>query len=141
MTGIHHIQLTASDLKAAAAFYDSILIGPLKYTIGHVSQSNCSWHPPDNTGFPEIIIAAAKPDQVGNTHRIYDPGYHHLCFEVARREHVDQIFDAAAKAGAEILDEPVNMDTYAEHVGSKEYYAVYFNDLDGMKLEFAFMPK
>lgn len=39
------------------------------------------------------------------------------------------------------LDAPDDYPRYAENVGSQVYYAVYLTDPDGIKLEFAFMPK
>ncbi|NER94266.1 MAG: hypothetical protein F6J86_10565 [Symploca sp. SIO1B1] len=140
MLNIHHIALTAKNLKTTALFYDAILT-PFGYIRHHSSDKVCSWiSPQDQTYMPEFLIYAARPEQVNHEHMLYDPGVHHYCFRVDSKELVDEVFFIAKNNGAEILDAPTEYPRYANNVGSKTYYAVFFNDPSNIKLEFAWMP-
>jgi predicted lactoylglutathione lyase len=48
---------------------------------------------------------------------------------------VDSLYELLKEIGAQILDPP------AEYPYFPGYYAVYFNDPDGVKLEFVFWPQ
>ena len=141
MLNIHHVALTAEKLERSSEFYDTIL-SVFGYTRHYTSDTVCSWVPPNgNVDTPELLVYAAKENQQANRHKLYDPGIHHLCFRVESEEKVDSVYDAAQRMNAIILDAPADYDNYAKNVGSKRYYAVYFTDPDGIKLEFAWMPR
>ena len=57
-----------------------------------------------------------------------DIGFHHYAFELASRKAVDELGAFLEKNGMTVLDPP------GEYYGDS-YYAVYFADPDGMKLE------
>jgi len=61
------------------------------------------------------------------------PGLHHLSFEVGSRQEVDLVYRELLAMEAEILDPPADYPHYRE-----QFYAVYFADPDGIKLEIAF---
>jgi catechol-2,3-dioxygenase len=73
-------------------------------------------------------IAAA--DTKGKTHKYRkgDIGFHHYAFELSSRKDVDALGAFLVEHGMNVVDPP---GAYYE----PSYYAVYFTDPDGMKLE------
>lgn len=69
------------------------------------------------------------------THDRYSPGLHHVAWHAESRADVDRLHELLKKIGAKILDAPADYPQYGEG-----YYAVFFADPDGLKLEFAFTP-
>ena len=63
-------------------------------------------------------------------YRIGDIGFHHYAFELARRKDVDDLGAFLSKIKAKVVDPPADYPDYG-----RGYYAVYFLDPDGMKLE------
>ena len=66
---------------------------------------------------------------------VYDVGLHHIAFAAPSRDAVDELHRKLKDAGATILEQP------AEYPYVPGFYAVYFADPDGMKLEYAFTPR
>ena len=64
----------------------------------------------------------------------YDLGVHHICFAAPDRGIVDRVHEVAVAAGAEIESEP------REYDYTPGYYAVFFRDPDGIKLEVLHRP-
>jgi catechol 2,3-dioxygenase-like lactoylglutathione lyase family enzyme len=75
-----------------------------------------------------------KPEVAERKHDRYSIGLHHLAFHAPRREDVDAAFEKLRAMGAEVTDEP------AEYEYLPGFYAVYFLDPDGIKLEVAHTP-
>ena len=65
----------------------------------------------------------------------HSPGLHHLAFGAPTREDVDRVHRDLVALGVKILDPPVQYDEYG--IG---YYAVFFADPDGIKLEYVYTP-
>jgi glyoxylase I family protein len=65
----------------------------------------------------------------------YSLGLHHLCIRVSSRAVVDERAAWLRERGAEIESGP------EEYGYRPEYYAVFFNDPDGIKLELMHVPK
>jgi catechol 2,3-dioxygenase-like lactoylglutathione lyase family enzyme len=63
---------------------------------------------------------------------LYAPGLHHLALAVESRADVDAAHAAAEQAGAEILHAPRLFPQYRA-----DYYATFFLDPDGFRLEVA----
>ena len=61
------------------------------------------------------------------------PGIHHLALRAKSREDVDELYRVLLKIKAEILEVPREYPEY-----EPGYYAVFFLDPDGIKLEFVF---
>ena len=131
------LSLTFWSLEKSSIFYDKIL-GIFDYKRHYTSDSVCSWIS-DDKNMPEFLIYASKLEQKDNIHNIYDPWIHHFCFKIDEKDLVNEVYEVAKNNGAEILDEPKNYPTYAKNVWSEDYYAVYFNDIDGIKLEFTYI--
>ena len=77
----------------------------------------------------------AKPGLREHRFQIYEPGLHHVAFNVARRAQVDEVANLIPQIGGQILEGPGE---YPFGVGG--YYAVYFTGPDGMKFEVVHMP-
>ncbi len=73
-------------------------------------------------------IAAADAQGRKRKYRKGDIGFHHYAFELASRDDVDRLRGFLEENGMTVLDPP------GEYYG-RNYYAVYFADPDGMKLE------
>jgi catechol 2,3-dioxygenase-like lactoylglutathione lyase family enzyme len=125
-TRIHHLALTTSDLEKALRFYDPLL-SKLGYRNVLASASLAAW---ELTGQPEILLYQAKGEAASRTHTLYQPGFHHLAFRVADRAIVDQIHSWLCERACTVLEAPR---PYPDYPGS--YYAVFFPDPDGLKLE------
>ncbi|HEY6393900.1 MAG TPA: VOC family protein, partial [Candidatus Binataceae bacterium] len=69
------------------------------------------------------------------SHDRYHPGLHHLAFKAHAREDVDEFHRFLLREHLPVLDPPKEYPEYGE-----TYYAVFFTDPDGMKLELAHFP-
>jgi glyoxylase I family protein len=122
---IHHLALTAADPAASAPFYDTLL-GLFGYRRTIDAESLKAWEGPDF----ELILYRAKPELRDRAHTLYQPGFHHLALQAENRAQVDAAHEAVKAVGAVILDAPRE---YPNYPG--DYYAVFFLDPDGLKLE------
>jgi catechol 2,3-dioxygenase-like lactoylglutathione lyase family enzyme len=129
----HHIDLTVTDLAASVDFYDKVL-GRLGYrrTDAYAGAAPC-WALDAAPGRPfSIALHAAR--QLG-AHDRYRAGLHHLAFAADGRDEVDAFHAFLREAGIRVLDPPADYDY------SPGYYAVFFADPDGLKLEVVHEPK
>ena len=73
-------------------------------------------------------IAAADAQGRKHKYRKGDIGFHHYAFELSSRDDVDALGAFLEANDMNVVDPP------GEYYG-RNYYAVYFTDPDGMKLE------
>ena len=131
--GIHHIDLNVSDLAASKRVYGQLL-DALGYT--RVRDDDVvEWDRHEGSGFVSIGLRQARAEDTGHAHRRYAPGLHHLAWEVGGRAEVDRIYELLRDAGVRMLDAPA---CYPEY--SVDYYAAFFEDPDGIKLEIVHAP-
>ncbi len=127
---IHHIDITVSDPERALAFYDFVL--PL---IGFRRIEDAEEGPLWAGAQVEVGLQAARADSK-NVHDRRAPGLHHLAFMAPTREAVDSFYAKLLAAEVLIFDPPADYPQYAPG-----YYAVFFGDPDGIKLEYVFTPE
>jgi glyoxylase I family protein len=85
-----------------------------------------------------VEVRPARAESRDRKYDRYEPGPHHLAFHAESREVVDRVHEAMVAVGATVLDPPTD---YSGHPAYGEgYYAVFFADPDGVKLEVAHIP-
>jgi len=124
---VHHLDLTVADLAGATAFYEAVL--PL---MGFRRMADCPEGPIWLGDAVEIGLQAARN---ARPHDRYAPGLHHLAFEAPSRGDVDRVYEQLRALHVQVLDAPAEYPDYGTG-----YYAVFFSDPDGIKLEYAFTP-
>ena len=134
---ISHIALTVSDLERSAAFYNKVfeLIGFKRVEVPEATQQAMrtrlnAWVGPGYS----ISIRPSKGESARRLHDRNAPGFNHMAFSAADRSDVEKLYELLKQMGATVLDAP------AEYPYSPGYFAVYFADPDGLKLEFAYAP-
>ena len=130
---IHHLDLTVRDPQASRAFYASVL-GFLGYRLAADHERGLDFDLARPEGFCSIGIMRAHAGKTD--HDRYAPGLHHVAWTADSREDVDALYELLKEIGAEILDPPADYPRYAD-----PYYAVFFADPDGLKLEYVWSPK
>ncbi len=123
--GIDHVYVAVRDIARSEEFYDramSILgFRKLHSKIGgdpHAHYYNRQF------GFSLRPAYSGTPD-----HDPYAPGLHHFCFRVVDEVAVDRAAGELRAAGIEVTDPRL----YPEY--SADYYATFFTDPDGVRLE------
>jgi catechol 2,3-dioxygenase-like lactoylglutathione lyase family enzyme len=127
--GIEHIDLTVNDLQRSLPFYAKVLECLGFRRVAH--ESYIAW----SNGHMGIGFRAAAPAEQGVSFNRYRVGLHHLALRAKSREAVDQFHQFLVREGITILDPPAEYPQYGPN-----YYAVFFADPDGMKLEFVHFP-
>ena len=123
VVGIDHLVLSVGDFARSKAFYGKLLKF-LGFKLKHEYGDMAGW----SNGKTLFWIAAADAQGRKRKYRKGDIGFHHYAFELASRKAVDELGAFLEKNGMTVLDPP------GEYYGDS-YYAVYFTDPDGMKLE------
>lgn len=86
----------------------------------------------------EVELRPARPESRERSYDAYEPGPHHLAFHAESRETVERVHAAMLRVGATVLDPPAD---YGERPGyDPGYFAAFFADPDGLKLEVAHIP-
>ena len=130
---IHHLDLTVRDPQASRDFYAKVL-GFLGYELAAEDERGFDYSLSRAEGFCSIGVVRAHPGTPD--HDRYAPGLHHVAWSAQSREDVDALYALLLEIGARILDPPADYPRYAD-----PYYAVFFADPDGLKLEFVYSPR
>ena len=132
-SGVHHVDLVVSSIARSLPFYRELL-APLGFhrigevegergeTIWYLSGAGCS------LGLREAQTPSEQP------YDRYGVGLHHLALEAASRAVVNERAEWLRDQGAEIESGP------EEYWYQPGYYAVFFYDPDGVKLEIVHIP-
>jgi catechol 2,3-dioxygenase-like lactoylglutathione lyase family enzyme len=120
--GVDHIVIRVSNYERSRKFYER-LFGFLGFEIVGGFSEMTGWR----NGRAAFWITAADPAAPARRHRDGDIGLHHYAFELSSRRDVDDLQAFLDGNGVDVVD-PAG--EYYE-----DYYAVYFLDPDGIKLE------
>ena len=123
VVGIDHLVISVGNFARSKAFYGKVL-GFLGFKLESSYPDMAGW----SNGKTLFWIAAADAQGKKHKYRKGDIGFHHYAFELASRKDVDALGEFLAKNEMTVVDPPGE---YYE----PSYYAVYFTDPDGMKLE------
>lgn len=129
---INHLDLSVSDLAKSCAFYDKVL-GRLGYSRTHEYAGNVPCWVLARAG-ATISIGLHKATS-GASHDRHSAGLHHLAFHATNRAEVDGFHEFLLGEDIAVLDAP------AEYDYTPGYYAVFFTDPDGVKLELVHEPR
>jgi catechol 2,3-dioxygenase-like lactoylglutathione lyase family enzyme len=132
---IHHLDLTVKDPWASRAFYDAVL-GFMGYRLAKEDSRGFDWDLATPSGACcSIGLAKAEGNGRMRLHDRYSPGLHHVAWQTDSRADVDRLYVLLREIGATILDPPAEYPQY-----SPGFYAVFFADPDGLKLEYVHAP-
>jgi glyoxylase I family protein len=133
---VHHIDLTVRDPAASRAFYDAILTFA-GYRLEKQDERGLDWGLATPGAPSSIGVMRANGPGATRRHDRYSPGLHHLALRAESRADVDAMHRLLLQIGATVLDAPAD---YPQYNKGRGYYAVFFADPDGLKLEFVFTP-
>ncbi len=127
--GLEHIDLSVSSLSRSVPFYDLVL-GALGFSrVGH--ESYVAW----SNGIITVGLREAAAELGQDAFDRYRPGLHHLAFKAKDRESIDRFHEFLESHELPVLDPPAWYPEYGD-----PYYAIFFADPDGMKLELVHFP-
>ena len=132
-TGVHHVDLVVSSILRSLPFYRELLAPLGFHRVSEVEgeRGETIWYlsgPGSSIGLREAQSPSEGP------YDRYRVGLHHLALEAPSRFDVDERARWLRSRGAEIESGP---EEYAYLPG---YYAVFFYDPDGIKLEIVHVP-
>jgi catechol 2,3-dioxygenase-like lactoylglutathione lyase family enzyme len=122
VVGIDHISLCVGDYRRSKAFYGK-LMPFLGFEVLDEYPDTMGW----TNGKTRVWIRQADAEGKKHKHRIGSIGFHHYAFELESRKDVDALQAFVKTLGARIVDPA------GEYYD--DYYAVFFLDPDGLKLE------
>jgi glyoxylase I family protein len=131
-TGVHHVDLVVTSILRSLPFYRDLLEPLGWHRIGEVEgeRGETIWYlsgPGSSIGLRE----AQSPSEPYDRYRV---GLHHLALEAPSRFAVDERAEWLRARGAVIESGP------EEYSYAPGYYAVFFYDPDGIKLEILYVP-
>ena len=132
---MHHVDIVVSSLERSLPFYRELL-GPLGYTAADAAEGERGeviWYL-DGEGVGASLGIREAQSESGAAYDRYAVGLHHLAFEAASKESVDERYRWALERGMVIETDP------REWPYVPGYYATFFYDPDGLKLEVVFVP-
>ena len=125
VVGIDHLVIRVGDYARSRAFYDTVL-GFLGFARKYEFHKTAGW----SNGKTLFWIGEADAQGKKHKHRIGNIGFHHYAFELGKRKDVDDLYACLQANGVTVVDPPADYPDYGEG-----YYAVFFLDPDGLKLE------
>lgn len=132
MTGLlHHCEIYVSHLERSTRFWHWLLTEKFSYTVYQQWDSGINFKYRDT-----YLVFVQTEEQYNHTayHRKHT-GLNHLAFHASSREFIDQITDELRTRNIPLL--------YADkhpYAGGDDYYAVFFEDPDRIKVEITYTP-
>jgi catechol 2,3-dioxygenase-like lactoylglutathione lyase family enzyme len=133
---IDHLDLVVSSLERSLVFYRGLLepLGYLRTSEIEGERGERVVYLGRHGGMGSVSLREAQSDAHQVPYDRYGIGIHHLAFAAESREVVDERADWLRAQGAAIESGP------EEYGYTPGYYAVFFYDPDGIKLELVHRP-
>ncbi len=131
-TGVHHFDLVVSELDRSLEFYQELL-----EPLGYIGAGDIVGERGERVvylGGSAVVSISLREAQTPGGYDRYRVGIHHVAFEARSRAAVDERLRWARGQGAEIENDP------REYDYMPGYYAGFFYDPDGIKLEIVHVP-
>jgi glyoxylase I family protein len=123
--GIDHVYVTVRDLARSRRFYDGVM-----RVLGYKQVESMIGGDPHVHYYNRQFGFSLRPARPGTSpHDPYAPGLHHFCFRVVDEAAVARAATELRALGVAATDPRV----YPEY--SADYYATFFEDPDGVRLE------
>jgi len=129
VNGVAHTFITASDFEASVAFYRQLL--PFLGMEIVADSPDTFYGVGGRTGFG---IRRPAPEHAGAKYEQFRIGLHHQCWRARSREDVDELHAFLVSIGAKVVHPP------QDEPWAPGYYAVLFEDPDGVRLELNHVP-
>lgn len=129
--GVEHIDVTVNDLARAAIFYDKVMPALGFRRLVEDDSDQMRW----GNAHISFAIRQAEASERGAAFNRYRVGLHHLAFKAKSRDAIDEFHRFLIRENLPVLDAPAEYPQYGAN-----YYAVFFADPDGMKLELVHFP-
>lgn len=123
VVGIDHLVIRVSDYDKSKTFYEKLFTF-LGFEISDEYEDSIGW----TNGKTRFWIGSADAQGKKRPYRVGDVGFHHYAFELRSRKDVDALQDFLRDELKATIVDPAG--EYYE-----DYYAVFFLDPDGLKLE------
>jgi glyoxylase I family protein len=147
VTGLmSHLDISAGYPARSIPFYDAFLSAlGFRRTEGFTPEfsganpTRAGWELETASGATfGIEVRPSRPQDRDRRYDRYMPGPHHIAFHAESAGKVDDVHAAMLAAGAEVLDPPAD---YSGRPGYRDgYYAAFYADPDGVKLEVVYEP-
>jgi catechol 2,3-dioxygenase-like lactoylglutathione lyase family enzyme len=142
-----HIDLSVSDPARSIPFYSALLeaLGYRRLASDSAEfveprPQRATWRIRYASGSTfEVEVRPARPESLQGPHDPDAPGLHHIPFHADSRQDVDRVHEVMRALAATILHAPADYTALRGY--SPGYYAVFFADPDGVKLEVAHIPE
>jgi len=123
---IHHIEIYVSDINKSTAFWQWLLTEKFSYKVFQKWDSGISFKFESSY----IVFVQTEKKYAANSYNRKNTGLNHLAFHCTSRNFVDDLTIDLKYRNIEIL--------YPEkhpYAGGENYYAVFFEDPDRIKVE------
>jgi glyoxylase I family protein len=130
--GIHHLDLVVSSLERSLPLYRELLA-----LLGYERSGEIVGERGERVvylGGEGCVAIGLRQARSAESHDRYAAGLHHVAFEASSRETVDACLRWAREQGLHIENDP------REWSYMPGYYAGFFHDPDGIKLEVVHVP-
>lgn len=123
---IHHLELYVSNLKATIVFWEWLLTEQFSYTKYQEWDKGISFKYQDTY----IVFVQTEKKYLENAYNRKNTGLNHLAFHCTSRSFVDEL-------SAKLIERNITVLYSDKHpfAGGKDYYAVFFEDPDRIKVE------
>lgn len=123
---VHHIEMYVDNLQETKNFWSWLLLDYLGYKVSQEWNHGISYKLGDTY---LVFVQTKDPHKKIKYHRCKS-GLNHLAFHVKSKEFVDKMTKKLEEKGINILYRDRH-----PYAGGKDYYAVYFEDNNRMKVE------
>ncbi|HAY35338.1 MAG TPA: VOC family protein [Ignavibacteria bacterium] len=123
---IHHIEIYVTELKKSTEFWEWLLTEKFSYTVYQKWDSGVSY----KFGSTYIVLVQTEDKYLKNHYNRKNTGLNHLAFHCESKDFIDTLTK-------ELKDRNINI-LYSDrhpYAGGEEYYAVFFEDPDRIKVE------
>ena len=121
--GIDHVYVSVTDFEKSEAFYDAVMqaLGFRKGDMPIAGERHAHY-------FTPRMQYSIRPAKTARRHDAYAPGLHHFCFQAPDRRAVDEVETRLRALGVDVSEA-------REYDYGPGYYAIFFEDPDGIRLE------
>jgi catechol 2,3-dioxygenase-like lactoylglutathione lyase family enzyme len=122
---LHHVEIYVSNLEKTVSFWNWFLTD-LGYEPYQKWDNGRSW----KFGETYLVFVQAEERHMDIPYHRSRVGLNHLAFHATSREHVDKLTKKLSEKGIRVLYQDKH-----PYAGGPDYYAVFFEDPDRIKVE------